>query len=371
MIKVSVIMPCFNVAKTLIRALDSISMQKVNFEYEILVIDDASTDQTVELAKKYSQQHPQVKVICNESNRGNAYTYYTGLCASRGEYFCVLDGDDYYTVPDKLQRQVDFLDSDTEEEYVGAATQFVIDLGNNMVSIPDRGTIEEFSYADFLTQNSGYYHTSTYMYRNIFRGNVPSQMSEELYRGDTPRTMFHLSYSGKKIKVLDFVGSAYTFEFTGIWSGLKQKQQFEYQVSYQMRHKENVSTDFERASAERVIEFNRSKMDSAQDDLRRYPSVSIEQALKYISEYAGRFAFGQKDFVLQHAYYSAYIDTLCASLGFVELVRNPEHIQKEKNSQSICIVNAFMNPHGGGIFAEIEELVDIYKKKEVFLIVTG
>lgn len=363
-------MPCFNVAKTLIRALDSITMQEVNFEYEVIVVDDASTDETVKLVKEYSLQYPQIRLICNEENKGNAYTYYTGLCASKGEYLCVLDGDDYYTIPDKLQRQVDFLDSDTEEEYVGTATQFIIDLGNNMVSIPERSTIQEFSYADFLTQNSGYYHTATYLYRNIFRGNVPSQMGDSLYRGDTPRTMFHLQYSGKKIKVLDFVGSAYTFEFGGIWSSLKQKQQFEYQIAYQTRHKENVSTDFERAAADRLIEFNQKQMNYAQDDLRRYPSISIDQALQKISVHAGRFAFGQKDFVFQHVYYSSYIDTLCASLGTVDLVRNPQNVQRKQCEKNICIVNGILNPQGGGIFAEIEELIEIYHDKKVFLIVT-
>ena len=83
-----------------------------------------------------------------------------GLKAAEGEYFCVLDGDDYYTIPDKLQRQIDFFDLDQKEEYVAVATQFIIDLGNGMVSVPDRSSYTEFSYADFLTQHSGYYHTA-------------------------------------------------------------------------------------------------------------------------------------------------------------------------------------------------------------------
>ena len=214
---------------------------------------------------------------------------------------------------------MDFLDSDLEEEYVGTATQYIIDLGNNMVSIPARSNFKWITYADFLTQKTDYYHTSTYMYRNIFRGNVPVQMGDELYRGDTPRTMFHLQYSGKKIRILDFVGSAYTYEFNGIWSGLKQKEQCEYQVSYLTRHKENVLTDFERLAADKQIELYRQQAETATDDLRRYPSTSIDQALKSISEYAGTFAFAQKDFVLQHAYASSYICLLYTSDAADEL----------------------------------------------------
>lgn len=369
--KVSVIMPCYNVEKTLIRALDSITMQTVNFEYEVLVVDDASTDHTVELAQQYAAIYPQVKVICNEENHGNAYTYYVGLCAAQGDYFCVLDGDDYYTIPDKLQRQVDFLDGDSEAEYVGTATQYIIDLGDNMVCVPDRSTYHEFTYTDFLTQHSGYYHTATYMYRNIFRGNVPFSVSDILYRGDTPRTMFHLMYSGKKIKILDFVGSAYTFEFRGIWSGLKQKEQFQYQINYQTKHKENVTTEFERQAADKIIHMNEQKLLSAQNDLRRYPALTIDQAIQRVMDYAGRFAFGQKDFVLKHAYYSSYIDTLCASLGCIDRIRHPEHVQWNANTKHICIVNGVLSPRGGGIFAEINELIEMFKDKQVYLFVTN
>lgn len=67
--KLSIIMPCFNVSNTLARALDSIIMQEVNFEYEVIIVDDASTDQTVKIAKQYSDKYSQIKIICNNSNK--------------------------------------------------------------------------------------------------------------------------------------------------------------------------------------------------------------------------------------------------------------------------------------------------------------
>lgn len=369
--KLSIIMPCFNVESTLIRALDSIWTQRVTFDYEVLMVDDASTDRTVELARAYAEIHPGLRIISNQENRGNAFSYYTGLCVASGDYFCVLDGDDYYTISDKLQRQVDFLDQDIAEEYVGVATQYIIDLGNNQVSIPERSTYKEFTYVDMLTQHSGYYHTATYMYRNIFRGNVPAEIGEVLYRGDTPRTMFHLRYSGKKIKILDFVGSAYTFEFGGLWSSLNQQQQFQYQINYQTKHREYVDTAFEKLAADRLIEFNEKKLESAQDDLRRYPAINIDEALKNIESYASKFAFAQKDFMLKHVYYSEYIDSLCESLGYILRMRNPELVQWRKNENHVCIVNGVLSPQGGGIFAEISELIQIYKSKQVYLFVSN
>lgn len=369
--KLSIIMPCFNVASTLPRALDSIIMQETNFEYEILIVDDASTDKTAELARKYSMKYPQVRIIYNEFTKGNAYAYYKGLCASKGDYICVLHGEDYYTIPDKLQRQVDFLESDKEGEYVGTATQYIIDVGDNMVSIPERSNFRWCSYADFLTQKTECYHESTYMYRNIFRGNVPYQIRDALYSEGISRIMFYLKYSGKKIWIMDFVGSAYTYEFTKGKSLIQYKEHCARQVLYQLNHRRNVSTDFERACADRQIEFYQDQMATAEDGIFPNPSISIEKAIKYITEYAGTFAFAQKDFVLQHAYFSSYIDTLCASLGYIDLVRNPFHLQKEKDIQNICIVHVSLNPHGGGIFAEIKELFEIYSDKSIYLLITG
>lgn len=369
--KLSIIMPCFNVEKTLKRALDSILMQKTNFKYEIIIINDASNDSTLTIAKKYAWLYKNIVVFSNEKNEGNAYSYYRGLCAAKGDYFCVLDGDDYYTINDKLQRQIDFLDNDKNEEYVGTATNFIIDLGNGLISIPDRSKKIEFCYADFLTSNSGYYHTATYVYRNIFRGNVPKIFAEKLYRGDTPRTMFHLKYSGKKIKVLDFVGSAYTFEYNGIWSSLNQKQQFQYQIDYQSKHKENVNTDFEKSSCDRLIEYNEKMLKSASDGLRKYPEMTIDEAIKRIRKYVDIFAFKQRDYIFNKFYFSEYLDTLCASLSYIFTVHHPIYQVINNNSNNICIIVGLLNPCGGGIFFEINELIRILKDKNVFLIITG
>ena len=373
-VKLSIIMPCYNVESTIIRALDSILMQKVNFPLEIIIVNDASTDKTLDIVTKYQREHGDVldlKILQNIENKGNAYTFYTGLYASKGEYFCVLDGDDYYTISDKLQRQVDFLDSDTTGEYVGVATQFIIDMGDGTVHIPKRSVYQEFSYVDFLTEHSGYYHTATYMYRNIFRGNVPSFFSEELYRGDTPRTTFHLMYSGKKIKVLDFVGSAYTFEFKGIWSKLNQKEQFNHLINYWSEHKKRLTTEFEKNTAERIINMNSEKLKKAQDELKKYPSISIDNAIINIRKYVNKFAFADLNFMLKHVYYSSYIDTLCASLSYIDMVRNRNHVQTISFANRVAIVIGNLRPHGGGIFVEIEELIDIYREKQVYLIVTN
>lgn len=369
-IKLSVIMPCYNVEDTLRRAINSVLMQEVGFEYEIIVIDDASTDSTGDIVHEYESSHPNVKYLKNSANSGNAHSFYRGLCAAQGEYFCVLDGDDYYTIQDKLKKQVEFLDADTAEHYVATATHFIIDFGDGTVHVPDRSNVTEFTYTDLLCGKHGYFHTATYMYRNIFKGNVPEYFNMKLYRGDTPRTIFHLMYSGKKVKVLDFVGSAYSYTFKGIWSSENEKEHFRYQIHFYKEHRKFLQTDFERKFADRQIESNERKLKSAGDKLHHYPQIDIETCLMEVKWFANRFAFSEKDYMFREVFSSEYIDTLIVSLGVVFRTQFPQYVQSNANDDELCIFVSVLNPHGGGIFSEIRELAEMYSDKKVHIIQT-
>lgn len=61
----SIIMPCYNVADTFSRAIDSILMQATNFEYEIIIVNDASTDDSVKLFERYEKEYPFVRILNN------------------------------------------------------------------------------------------------------------------------------------------------------------------------------------------------------------------------------------------------------------------------------------------------------------------
>lgn len=370
-IKLSVIMPCYNMGDTLDRAIESIVMQKTDFNYEIIIVDDKSTDNTLSIARKWATKHFNIRIVEHSDNQGNAMAFYDGLSAANGDYFCVLDGDDYYTVPDKFQKQVDFLDGDVNQEYVGVAHYFLIDLGNGKISIPKFSDKNEFNYIDLLTQNSGYYHTATYIYRNIFRGNVPDLYKENIFRGDTPRTTFHLMYSNKKIKILRFFGSAYCFTFSGIWSSLTQKQQFSRQIRYLNAWKEKVHSTFEVNAIDRMVMFNQNKLESATDSQRRYPEISFDEALENIQKETRKFAFAQREYIFQGTYFSERIDSLCASIGCVYRQQNVLSETNKINENNICIVIGKLTVHGGGIFREIIELSTLYPDKSIYILVTN
>lgn len=369
-VKLSIIMPCFNVGETFERAIESVICQRVSFHYEIIIVDDCSSDNGPEIFKRYMEKYEFVKVIRHETNMGNAMSFYDGLSAAQGDYYCVIDGDDYYTIRDKLQKQVDFLDADVTYEYAGVAHYFIVDLGDGMVNIPDQNKVTEYNYVDFMTQNAGYYHTTTNMYRNIFHGNVPEQFKSDAFRGDTARTAFQLMYSNKKIKVLNFVGSAYVFTQQGIWSGINEKQQMQRQINLWSDIRDFSTSEAEKRFYNKLADTWKGKLKTATDDYRKYPGISIETALGQVRQNAGRLAFCdvERGFIFNGAYFSEFADSLCATLGYVYRVYHPEYVQTKADPDSLCIIIGLLNPQGGGIFREINEIINMYPDKQITLI---
>ncbi|MEM9923097.1 MAG: glycosyltransferase [Cyanobacteria bacterium P01_D01_bin.50] len=116
-IKVSVSLITFNHEKFIAQAIESILNQKVNFNYEIVIGEDFSRDKTREIVINYQKQFPdKIRLILPEKNLGcyGQKIFVKTLQACRGEYIALLDGDDYWTFPYKLQQQVDFLDNHPE-----------------------------------------------------------------------------------------------------------------------------------------------------------------------------------------------------------------------------------------------------------------
>lgn len=112
-VMVSIHCMAYNHEKYISKTLDSILSQKVNFKYEVLIHDDASTDKTADIIKKYVKEYPEIiKPIFQTENQ-----YSQGkkpakrnLLRAKGKYIAICEGDDYWTDDNKLQKQVDFLE---------------------------------------------------------------------------------------------------------------------------------------------------------------------------------------------------------------------------------------------------------------------
>jgi glycosyltransferase involved in cell wall biosynthesis len=100
-------------------AINGVLMQECDFEIELILANDCSPDGTDEVVKKIKETHPRAGVITyikHEKNKGMMSNFLYTLQQCRGEYVALCEGDDYWTDPLKLQKQVDFLD--TNRDYV-------------------------------------------------------------------------------------------------------------------------------------------------------------------------------------------------------------------------------------------------------------
>jgi len=113
--KFSVIIPCYNAASTIERALDSLTLQAFD-DWEVICIDDCSKDNTVDVIKAYSDKHKEARItlLCNEKNSGPGVSRNNGIAIAKGDYLMFLDADDYYdlTTFDVLNSKITQTDAD-------------------------------------------------------------------------------------------------------------------------------------------------------------------------------------------------------------------------------------------------------------------
>lgn len=107
--KVSVIIPVHNGAESLARALDSVINQKTSIDYEVLIVNDASTDNTQNIIDDYCDQYDNFIGIKNKENIGVNESRNRAINKSKGDYIAFLDADDSWAFT-KIEKQVDVLD---------------------------------------------------------------------------------------------------------------------------------------------------------------------------------------------------------------------------------------------------------------------
>lgn len=365
--KLSILMPCYNVEKTIRRAIDSILMQRVDFRYEIIAVDDASTDATGSILREYAEKDERIRVLENKNNCGNAKTFKKGAKASRGDYLCVLDGDDFYTIRDKLQKQVDFLNGDKDGRYAAVAHKYLTVYPDGTIREDMRlfGPAPEHTYLEFITQHFFYCHTSTMMYRNVFRSmEIPILDTQ---RGDTIRTLIAMNATCGRVKILNFVGSAYTVNPEGIWSSLDAEKRKEINVETWQSCERYAESEREK----RIIRTIVRRLDDQAPIHEEKRPWSINALLACLAaNWANGIAFRERDFIFRKLYRSDFLDSFCESLGFIRKHTLGIKPSANPDQKSIAIVISSLNKTGGGIYQEILELVTMLQSRKIAILLT-
>ncbi|MDO5012825.1 MAG: glycosyltransferase family 2 protein, partial [Pseudomonadota bacterium] len=116
--RVSVLMPAYNSEKYVAQAIESILNQTFT-DFEFIIINDGSTDDTPKIVREYAARDPRIKFIDNAQNQGLIAVLNQGLDLCTGEYIARMDSDDI-SHPERFQLQVEYLDANPNVGVIGA-----------------------------------------------------------------------------------------------------------------------------------------------------------------------------------------------------------------------------------------------------------
>lgn len=178
--KVSIICTNYNKGDWVREAMGSFLNQKTNFDFEIIIIDDASTDHSYEIIQEYQNKFPEkVRTFRNEVNLGIARTWKKVCQEAKGQYIARCDSDDFWTDPLKLQKQVDLLDASTDSLW--SNTEFdMVDLDGNIFqkdAFANKALPLIDSYEEMLVMK-GMTMASTWLVDTALMQDVSAQISD-------------------------------------------------------------------------------------------------------------------------------------------------------------------------------------------------
>jgi glycosyltransferase involved in cell wall biosynthesis len=211
--KVSVCVPTYNHEKYIGQMLEGALMQQTSFDFEIVIGDDASTDATPDIIRQYSLERPGViRAFLHSENQGPSEPReFAGrnnvlqlLKACRGEYVAMCEGDDYWTDPLKLQKQVDFLDNNPDFAVCHHNMEVIYEDGSpsHFFNSSDQKAVSTITD---LLEDKWFMATASWMYRNHFLIEDFADWHAQAAAGDWA-IMFQLAAKGKIGYLPDVMG---------------------------------------------------------------------------------------------------------------------------------------------------------------------
>lgn len=218
----AVFMAAYNHEKYVAQAIESILMQQTNFRFVLFLGEDCSKDNTRAICLEYERKYPDIlKVICTKENniRQNADNLWRACHESGAKYLAMLEADDYWTDPHKLQKQVDFLEANSDFSFCFTAIDVVDETGGQQVNKKHTRKFDNdvLTIEDFILAYVSLAHWATIVMRNI----MPYPMPEFYYRafsGDVFTTIV-LADKGK-VKYFPEVSAIYR-NHAGGWTKTK------------------------------------------------------------------------------------------------------------------------------------------------------
>lgn len=217
-IMVSVCVITYGHEKYIAQTIEGILMQEVDFDFELIISNDCSPDQTDEVVKSYLKDHPKsnkVKYFSHKKNMGAYQNFVFSLENSNGKYIALCEGDDYWTDPLKLQKQVDFLESNPD--FSICFTDYAV-LSENTKGLTYPNLSKKFSVKDSFTKKeiilNNFIPTLTVMFRKEIK--VLNYLNEKFFPSDWFLHILNSNYG--KIKFLNIESAVYRIHDGGVCS---------------------------------------------------------------------------------------------------------------------------------------------------------
>ena len=249
---VTVVLMTYNHEKWIAQAIDSILMQEVDFPIEVVVLEDCSTDRTREIILEKTAAHPNLfRLIFAQRNENSNATWMRVLRETTSPYVITIDGDDYWTSPQKLSRQVRFLDEHPECALCFHNINILDEVRGRSVfntNPPDQKevcTLEDLIEGNFVP-------TSSAMHAKRLVDPMPAWL-ETVEWGDWALVL-HAASRGT-VRYINEVMGVYRVHGAGYWSGMSEIRRCECNLDFYEKIKPVLDSQYDgmvRALIERL-----------------------------------------------------------------------------------------------------------------------
>lgn len=184
-------MPVYNSGKLIHQTINSILNQTYS-NFEFIIVNDASIDNTLEVIKAYKKKDSRIKIINNQINLGISLSSNKGLDAAKGKYIAMMDHDDI-SLPERLEMQINYLEKNQGVFLIGTGNYY-IDENNKIINKIKTITNENKIKKDMINGTNRICHPSI-----MFRNNTKIRYREKIYFAQDVDFFLQLMSAGKKL----------------------------------------------------------------------------------------------------------------------------------------------------------------------------
>ena len=228
---ISILIPNYNKGEYIRETLESIFSQTTFYKFKVIIIDDCSTDNSLEIIEEFVELYPEkITLYKNNKNLGTFQTSLKLYECIKTNYFTVLDSDDYWIDNNFINNGLDFLENNND--YTIYANNTIIKKNNNNKDAMFSNKYDIVTYDLSENDNFKFTHTSSTIFRSTaFNKHILSKLNdkvgtstERIFEGDTFRNIISLTY-GKGCIFESLFSGVYRTTENGIWSSLTPYEQ--------------------------------------------------------------------------------------------------------------------------------------------------